>query len=458
MWLHSPWHNHISDDIFLNYVLPYRVKDEPLSCIGWRDSLYNRYHHLIKDVDDVQIAFGKVHKYLLSEFKIRDIGNYPYLLSSLDSGKLKSGRCINQSAYIVAVMRALGIPASLELIRNWANFSTNGHAWAALVTTDGTYTVERNDSIARKFNKIDSSIFYIKDTLESDFAHYKDFKKRISKIWRFSYAHNSSASMYDDSNADHITKSYFQNPFIFDVTCDYGYDNDVKIRSFFHRGYVYLCTFVTGNDWTPMTYAYSRLGDFSFTNMPDSVIYLPITFTSGKNPIPIEAPFVMTGIGKKTFQADTVHLQTMTIERKYPFSLLSAKSWPQAIGACFEASNDISFSVADTLYTFTRTPIFRNEIRSRSTKKYRYVRYLSHHSRHAYVSEIEIYSKGLLQKGKALGEGVNNPESCFDGDTYSYLDKVSSGSWVGIDLGKAMEIEKIVFYPKNDGNNVINNT
>ena len=70
VWLHSPWHKDISEEIFLNYVLPYRVKDEPPSCIGWRDSLYNRYHHLIKDVNDVRVAFGIIHKYLLKEFKI----------------------------------------------------------------------------------------------------------------------------------------------------------------------------------------------------------------------------------------------------------------------------------------------------------------------------------------------------------------------------------------------------
>lgn len=455
VWLQTPWHIDISEEVFLNYVLPYRVKDEPPSCIGWRDSLYNRYHPLIKDVDNLQHAFGIIHKYLMTEFRIHDIGGYPYLLSTMDSGKLKSGRCVNQSAYIVAVMRALGIPASLELIRNWANFSTNGHAWAALVTNDGTYTVERNDSIARRFNKIDSSIFSIKDTLETEFSHYGNFKKRISKVWRYTYIHNQSASTYNDSYSDNIITGYFRTPFLLDVTREYGYNNNIKIRSFGHRGYAYLCTFVTGHDWVPMAYSYSFWGNFSFESMPDSVIYLPVTYNSDKILTPISAPFVMTSLGKKEFQADTTLLQSMTIERKYPFSLISAKSWPQALDACFEASNEASFRVVDTLYLFSRTPVFRNEIEINSKKKYRYIRYRSHALRHAYISEIEAYSNGTLLKGEALGEGVCNPDACFDGDTYSFLDKVCSGSWVGVDLGNAMVIDKLVLYPKNDGNNVV---
>ena len=56
---------------------------------------------------------------------------------------------------------------------------------------------------------------------------------------------------------------------------------------------------------------------------------------------------------------------------------------------------------------------------------------------------------------KAFGKGISNPEACIDGDTYSYLDKVNSGKWVRLDFGKPETIDKIVLFPKNDGNNVV---
>lgn len=454
VWLKTPWHNSISDEIFFDYVLPYRVKDEPPSCIGWRDSLYNRYHHIISGINDVKIAFGKLHKYLIDEFKISNIGGYPYLLSAMDAGKMKVGQCIHRSAYIVAVMRALGIPATLDIVESWANFSTNGHSWVALVTNDGTYTVERNDSIARQFNTIDASVFHIKDTLESSFPYNVSFKKRVSKIWRCKFSQNSSSNDYKDEEADKSTTSKFRNPFTQEVNRDYGYDKCINIFSFHHRGYAYLCTFMTGHGWSPVAYTNNYIGCFTFTDLPDSVIFLPAYIKKGIIKA-LAPPFVITSNGKKEFQADTIHLQTMTIERKYPFSLIAAKSWPQAKDAYFEVSNDSNFNETGILYTFKHTPVFRNEINIKTKKKYRYIRYHPKAQRHAYISEIEVYSSGKRLNCKAFGKGISNPEACIDGDTYSYLDKVNSGKWVRLDFGKPETIDKIVLFPKNDGNNVV---
>lgn len=187
-WQSTPWSKDIGEEVFLNFVLPYRVKDEPISPIGWRDSLYKHYHPLIEGVNDVKVAFGRIHKYILKEFPIHDIGDFPYILSATDANKMKTGRCINQSAYIVAVMRALGIPSALDVINNWANYSMQGHSWASLITKGSTCTVNRDDSIARQYNDIDASIFHIKDTLERDYIHDTSFNKRISKIWRNTYS------------------------------------------------------------------------------------------------------------------------------------------------------------------------------------------------------------------------------------------------------------------------------
>ena len=214
VWLQTPWHQDIADDIFLDYVLPYRVKAEPPSCIGWRDSLYNRYHQIVEGVTDVKTAFGKVHRFLMDEFKIHDIGGFPYLLNAMDAGKMLQGRCINRCCYMVAVMRSLGIPASLDVIDSWANISTSGHSWVALVTDGGTYTVERDNIIARQYAPIDASIFSIKDTLEADFPLDVSFKKRVSTVWRNTYSWNTAMKDYDDPDADDDTKEKFRNPFI----------------------------------------------------------------------------------------------------------------------------------------------------------------------------------------------------------------------------------------------------
>lgn len=454
IWLQTPWCQDIDKSIFLDYVLPYRVKDEPPSCIGWRDSLYRRYHHIIEGVTDIRAAFGKVHRYLMDEFKIHDIGEFPYLLSAMDAGRMLQGRCIHRCSYVVAVMRSLGIPAALDVVDSWANISTAGHSWVALVTDDGTYTVERGDSTARQYAPIDASIFYIKDTLEADYPLDVSFRKRVSAIWRHTYSWNMIATDYNDTDADYDTAEKFHNPFTIDVTEQYGFCKTITFFSPRHRGYAYLCTFRTGCDWMPVRYAYSSVGCFMFSCLPDSVIFLPAYFDNGTLRA-FDSPFAMTHEGIKEFNADTTLLQTMTIDRKYPLSLNSVKSWPQARGACVEASNDRSFREADTLYIFQRTPLFRNVVKVIPKKKYQYVRYRSHPLRHAYISEIETYSYGQRLRGKVYAEGVSNPNAVNDGDSFSFLDKVQPGSWVSIDFDYPITIDSLVIYPKNDGNHVI---
>ena len=115
---------------------------------------------------------------------------------------------------MVAVMRSLGIPASLDVIDSWANISTSGHSWVALVTDGGTYTVERDNIIARQYAPIDASIFSIKDTLEADFPLDVSFKKRVSTVWRNTYSWNTAMKDYDDPDADDDTEEKFRNPFI----------------------------------------------------------------------------------------------------------------------------------------------------------------------------------------------------------------------------------------------------
>lgn len=53
------------------------------------------------------------------------------------------GDCMQRCIYEVAVMRSLGIPAVIDGIDCWANYSKNGHSWVALVTKNGTYTVSK---------------------------------------------------------------------------------------------------------------------------------------------------------------------------------------------------------------------------------------------------------------------------------------------------------------------------
>lgn len=211
VWQTSPWRGEVSKSLFFRYVLPYRLREEPLAEIGWRDSLYQRYHPLIEGVTDLNRAFAIINKSIHKEFAMRDI-SFPYSLNVLDAGKMRIGKCAHQCQYIALVMRSLGIPAVVDDVNRWANYSMVGHSWVALVKQDGVYTVIDGDSIARRGNPINSTVFSAKYPLEKDYTIDTNFKKRVVKVWRMNYEQNVNRG-FADKMADEKTKSLFSYPF-----------------------------------------------------------------------------------------------------------------------------------------------------------------------------------------------------------------------------------------------------
>lgn len=60
VWQESPWKSEVNFDIFCRYILPYRFETE-LLVDGWRDTLYNEYHPLVKGVKTVKEAYEVIH-------------------------------------------------------------------------------------------------------------------------------------------------------------------------------------------------------------------------------------------------------------------------------------------------------------------------------------------------------------------------------------------------------------
>lgn len=456
VWKSASWKGEISTDIFLRYVLPYRLCDEPLSPIGWRDSLYKQYSPLIKDVKDVKKAYAVVYNSIMASFRMKPVKGFSYLFNALEAGRLGRGSCINRCAYIGAVMRSLGIPAVVDGTVRWANYSKAGHSWVSLVLDDGTYTVAKGDTVPRKFNPIDSSVFNLKYTVADDYPMPLDFKKRTAKVWRSEYEY-AAVSDYEDKFADKDVQAHFLNPFYSDVSAEYGLDTEVEIKSNDKSLLCYLCTFSTGDDWKPVCYAKRWHGKYTFKDVADSVVYLPMAFDRNGVLRPLSEPFLATKQGVRYMTPNLREQRKVTLTRKYPFARIFVKSWVEAQDSYFEASNRRDFNNADTLYKIVDTPIFQNDVSFTHPKAYRYIRYVSHPERRTPVTEIMFFSRGHQLQGTPLCLGAENTAKCFDGDTFSYMDKLEIGYSVGMDFGKPVAVDSIAFFLVNDGNFVVPN-
>lgn len=448
-WQSSPWHKEVDSRLFFRYILPYRLHEEPLAPKGWRDTLYQRYHPLIEGETDMAKAYATVYKHIRKEFAMRDI-SFPYALNPLDAGKMKVGKCIHQCLYAAAVMRSLGIPAVVDEVIRWANYSKVGHSWVALVRADGAYTVNGNDSIAKRGNPINSTLFSSKYPLEKDYPIATDFKKRVVKVWRINYELNPQRE-YADRKADDLTRGFFSYPFMQDVSADYGLTRTIKLPPM-NADYCYLCTYATDEGWRPMAYAPRRFGRFEFTDIGDSIVYQPMVFADNGELTPVGDAFIADAHGLRYLEAAPHKRQQMVVDRKYPFVKSQLKMWIEAKGSHFEGANRPDFSDADTLWRIAYTPVYRNVIPLSKSKSYRYIRFVSSSDHRSPLSELEIYSQGNLLRGKPFSVGAAHPEACFDGDRATVPDGLVVGYSIGLDLGKSVLIDRLVYFLLNDDN------
>lgn len=450
-WKDAPWSKQISFDIFCNYILPYRIANEPFIS-GWRKRLAEQYQGCLDDVTDVVKAYEQVHCEIMKRFRNHPLG-IQYIAPLIYLGDFGTGSCMQACVYEVAVMRSLGIPAAIDFVTHWSNYSRNGHAWCVLPLENGTYTMTKHDTIASRYNIIDSSSFPQPTNLEQTFPYPCDFKKRAAKIWRRTYSHHLSD--YNDPDAPQDVTTFFSNPFICDVTIEYVQkspviipDNTIKPKS----KYIYLCTYRTEYGWTPIAYSYNK-SPFGCIN--DSIIYL-LAYYENKILRPCSYPILPTSPTTTTsLKPDHTTPIDIIIDRKYPLVGKFIDRWAQMRGGRFEASNDYDFQISHLLATIDSTPIYRNVYIPHVHTAYRYARYVSPHNVNFPISELEFYSNGTHITGIPFSNGIENPEMAFDKDFFKTLNGATPGYCIGIDFGKQIRIDSIVMYPQNDDNFII---
>ena len=126
------WGSSIPDDIFLHFVLPYRVNNEYTDTA--RQVFFAELKHRIKDMDIATAALEVNHwcheKVVYKSTDERTSG-------PLTTVRTAFGRCGEESTFTTAAMRAVGIPARQVYTPRWAHTDDN-HAWVE-VWIDGKW-------------------------------------------------------------------------------------------------------------------------------------------------------------------------------------------------------------------------------------------------------------------------------------------------------------------------------
>lgn len=120
-----PWNRQIPDDVFLHYVLPYRVTQEPVS--DWRAMFFDSLYPRVKSCTSMTHLALEVNKWCGERVKYKP--NAPRDQGPLQTLKSGWGRCEEMVIVHICACRAMGLPAREAYTPYWSTGESN-HAWS----------------------------------------------------------------------------------------------------------------------------------------------------------------------------------------------------------------------------------------------------------------------------------------------------------------------------------------
>ena len=454
-WENSPWHSEISFDQFCHYILPYRVKDEKI-CRNWRKILRERYLPKIQAVNSIKEAFVLIRDSVLNSIALSNSYS-PYTYDVLTADYIKRADCDQRCVLLVSVLRAMGIPAAIDVIPLWADYSVRGHSWVSLVLKGGaTYTVYENEKEARRYNVIDASRFKVRyHVTPADSCPFTvKNRKTAAKVYRIGYEKTNPV--------DSFSPRFLSDPFAIDVSSEYGLRSKVTLKVKTGQQ-CYLCIFKSGHNWVPVAKAFPENGEVVFDDIGQPVVYL-VAISNEKGLMPVSEPFLVDENGmSKIFVADSSRKESITLHRKYPLYSYITDLWGYMKGGVFEGANKADFSNAVELGKIKRMPYGETIIEVSTHERFRFLRYRSPANNRTALAELCFYSLDSLGqkkmlKGVPIYQGVDSGKVrlAFDRNLETNATAIDVGYWIGLDLGEGVKqrISQIKFAPTSDTNNI----
>lgn len=456
-WENAPWYSQISFEQFCRLILPYRTMNEQLT-LGWRQTLQQKYGGIIEGITDIKQAFS-----LLSDSIIKSVRQAtplcPYSPDVLTIDKLQQANCSQRCILQTAILRSLAIPATLDMVPRWANYSTLGHTWVSLVlNNDETYTLYEKDKEAKRFNKIDASEFPVtyRPAPTDRYPFRIDSIKKVSKVYRTTF--KTQSYPIEMQKVPSLNDSH-----IYDVSAEYGYTDSISLNiKEANNELLCLCTFSTGRNWQPIAISRAQDSLITFNNIGTDIVYV-IARPHGDHIHAVSYPFLLQDSGNiRYFIPDTIQKETITLYRKYPVFSNWSNQWGNMIGGRFEGANSPDFSDAVLLDSIRTIPFGGITFSIKNNNYFRYLRYKTPSTSRTSLAELSFYTQTPIGIRKIIGTPIAYkvlPEAikyAFDGNRETIASTKSTKYWIGIDLGENIEqsVCSIKFIPKSDTNGV----
>lgn len=267
---------------FFEYVLPYRLANEPLS--EWRQQCTEYYGNStisqkkINDIDNRALFhICKINENLISKgFKYTTKGSSALVQTWEELNRINKGDCWAIANSILFPLRAAGIPNTVDFITSWGNVNGGGHAW-------NVYLAKMKKEIP--FPAFEKQI----PKNYNPFIIYGSTNKIPAKVFRKTFS-KEAISTKDNSNVNYILGI----DHAIDVTDHYVDTKDVNLvlNNNKENDIVLLTVFQDGL-WAPVLAAKKSKNAFLFKKMAQNVLFIPCIMDYSKGLAPVADPFVI---------------------------------------------------------------------------------------------------------------------------------------------------------------------
>ena len=428
-----PWAKQTTFQDFCEYVLPYRIREEPLS--NWRKFFYEENKTLIDSLVKAKVADPKIVCRVLSDklfdkYRFYSKFNLP-VTNLVDLYKNPIGECIPRYILYAAIARSIGLPVAVDFTPQYSSFPGN-HQWISLISST-------DSARAYPFNGGEK---------------WKYFPSHGVKMFRFTYSNkeliDNDSELLSTSTIKDVTNEYPQ------VVKDLVFPYPTPIT----KEPIYLFTFSTGTNLVLL--AESKIKDhkiiFKDLCYTESSVLL-MGYYVGNKVITFKNPFTIQNWTNAIVWHQPLKTKSRTVRlyRKYPVTWDELPFYEQVQGAKIQGSNQLDFSVVEDVYTIEKYPDHPTEFKINSPKNFNYYRYLSVNSSEINLAELHfnfgnrkpesrnfIASKGVL--GTEIDKIIdNNIRTNFI---------ANKNNWVGIDASKERfkNLKSIIIMPRNNFN------
>lgn len=442
-WERRPWSKYYSFEEFCEYILPYRLNNEPLE--RWRKIYYDKYAMILDSLyqgTDVLEATN-----LLKNYIKREGFTHSHELTIPHQGACflyenRIGYCRDKTDFLCYALRAAGIPVASDYYYI-SNMHVGNHNWNALIDTT---------------KRVIAFDFEIDDVITRE---RKPGRKR-GKVYRMTYS--IQPERIEGQYVDNILYTKFRQPYQKDVTMYYKSVDKVSLRlnDAEEYKYAYLSIF-DGRNYEAVDVTTIKNGKVTFNYVEPGIIY-QITYYEKGRFIPASYPFRLDNTSIHFFHPDKQKNVRVKLNRKFPDWRVKGHM-QTAIGARIEGANKRDFSDATLLHQVVDTPkINYNVIFLPENSRFRYIRYKVNDEHILELAELGTYKDTLVQNKWQpvkietdtilLREELEKLKAVNDDDWVSFYKNIRKGSEVVLDYGKSVTISSLVYIPRNDDNYV----